>query len=488
MGLFFVYRAFTIFRPMVFSSVIFLLFFLPLFLAAYYAVPRNFRNAIVLIFSVLFLAWGAPDFLPFMLGSCLANYYLVGFLGKTQQRNRRRLLVGLSVALNLALLFYFKYTNFFLENVSLLRQLFGSPELTWERIALPIGISFFTFTSITYAVDVYRGKHEALTSPLDYLLYIMMFPHLLAGPIIRFEFIANQIRQREDTWSNILYGFYRFILGLSKKVLIADVLAIEVDRIMGAGMPGLDTASAWIAILAYTFQLYFDFSGYSDMAIGLARMIGFRFPENFDNPYISGSVTEFWRRWHITFSNFMRNYVYYPLGGNRVKTQRRLYFNLWFVFLISGLWHGASWNFVLYGAFHGFFMVLERLFLSKLYGRIWKYIPIACTFLVIVLSRVFFRIEGLSDAAGFLKTLFSFDFKPGLLPVNPHFYTILIVAVLFSFITLSKYGLKLQAFFYERDYTHHEHTAITGLYAVLLILCIASLTGQGFSPFIYFRF
>ncbi len=473
---------------MVFSSIIFLLFFLPVFLAAYYAVPRKARNYIILLFSIIFLAWGAPDFLPFMLGSCLVNYYLVQLLGTSTQKNRRRLLVGITVALNLALLFYFKYANFFLENVSVIRELFGSPALTWERVALPIGISFFTFTSITYSVDVYRGKHEALKSPLDYLLYIMMFPHLLAGPIIRFELIANQIKDREDTWSNILYGFYRFVMGLAKKVLIADVLALEVDRILGISIPGLDMASAWIAIVAYTFQLYFDFSGYSDMAIGLARMIGFRFPENFDNPYISGSVTEFWRRWHMTFSNFMRYYVYYPLGGNRVHTQRRLYFNLWLVFLISGLWHGASWNFVLYGAFHGFFMVLERLFLSKIYARVGKFIPIAVTFMIIVLSRVFFRIEDLPDAMGFMKVLFSFRFNPNLIPVNAHFYAILVVAVIFSFITLSRFGLNLQAYFYERVYSAKEHKGMTWLYAALLVLAIASLTGQGFSPFIYFRF
>jgi alginate O-acetyltransferase complex protein AlgI len=473
---------------MVFSSIIFLLFFLPLFLAAYYAAPKKARNLVLLIFSIVFLAWGAPDFLPFMLGSCLVNWYLVKMMGASPQRNRQRLLVALSVILNLGLLVYFKYTNFFLENVSALRQLFGSPELTWERIALPIGISFFTFTSITYSVDVYRGRHEALRSPLDYLLYIMMFPHLLAGPIIRFELIANQIRDRDETWENILYGFYRFIMGLSKKVLVADVLALEVDRILGLNIPGLDTASAWLAILAYTFQLYFDFSGYSDMAIGLARMIGFRFPENFDNPYISGSVTEFWRRWHMTFSSFMRFYLYYPLGGNRVQTQRRLYFNLWLVFLVSGLWHGASWNFVLYGAFHGLFMVMERLFLSKIYARIGRIIPMLITFTVIVLSRVFFRIESLNDAVAFMKVLFSFNNVKGMLPVNPHFYAILGVAVFFSFITISRYGLKLQSFFYERDYSQAEHRAITWLYAALLIFSIASLTGQGFSPFIYFRF
>jgi len=473
---------------MVFSSIIFLLFFLPIFLAAYYAVPRIARNYVVLLFSIVFFAWGAPDFLPFLLASCLINFFLVWFLDRTPKKNVKRLLVGISVVINLGLLFYFKYANFFLENVSFIRQLFGSPALTWERIILPIGISFFTFQSITYTVDVYRSAHKPLKNPFEYILYIVMFPQLLAGPIIRFEYIANQIKSREDSWSNILYGFYRFIIGLSKKILIADVLALEVDRILGMSIPGMDSATAWIAILAYTFQLYFDFSGYSDMAIGLGRMIGFRFPENFNNPYVAGSVTEFWRRWHITFSNFMRHYLYYPLGGNRVRTQRRLYFNLWLVFLISGLWHGASWNFVLYGAFHGFFMVMERLFLSKIYARIGKFIPIALTFLVIVLSRVFFRIEDLPDAIGFIKVLFSFRAHPGMIPDNLHFYAILIIAAGFSFITLNKYGLKLQSFFYDRQYNSNELTAMTWLYAILLVFCIASLTGQGFSPFIYFRF
>jgi alginate O-acetyltransferase complex protein AlgI len=473
---------------MVFSSIIFILFFLPVFLTAYYMAPQKGRNYVVLLFSIIFFAWGAPDFIPFLLASCLANFYLVLLISRADSKTVKKLLVGVSVAINLGLLFYFKYANFFLENVSFFHQLFGGPPLTWERIILPIGISFFTFQSITYTVDVYRSAHEPLKNPLNYILYIMMFPQLLAGPIIRFEYIANQIRSRVDSWDNLLYGFYRFILGLSKKVLIADVLAVEVDRLLGPGMHAIDSGSAWIAILAYTFQLYFDFSGYSDMAIGLGRMIGFRFPENFDNPYVAGSVTEFWRRWHMTFSNFMRHYLYYPLGGNRVQTKRRLYFNLWLVFLISGLWHGASWNFVLYGAFHGFFMVLERTFLSKIYAKISRYIPIILTFIIIVLSRVFFRIESLPDALGFMKTLFSFHFNHTTLPVNHHFYFILIVAVFFSFITLSRFGLKLQDFFYNREYSLLENRAMTGLYATMLILVIASLTGQGFSPFIYFRF
>ncbi len=473
---------------MVFSSIPFILFFLPLFLLAYYALPKSWRNYTLLALSLLFYAWGSPDFLPFFVGSCLANYVLVGRMGNSDQQPLRRVLLALSVALNLGLLLYFKYTNFFLENASFIRELFGSPALSWERILLPIGISFFTFQSITYSMDVYRKVHSPLKNPFDYILYILMFPQLLAGPIVRYQDIADQLHGRKESWDQILQGFFRFIMGLSKKVLIADVLALEVDRIMALTGAGMDTASAWIAILAYTMQLYFDFSGYSDMAIGLGRMVGFKFPENFNNPYVSGSVTEFWQRWHMTFSIFMRNYLYYPLGGNRVKTSRRLWFNLWLVFLVSGLWHGSSWNFVIYGAFHGLFMILEKLFLLKTYAHIGKTIPMAFTFLIIVVSRVFFRIDRLPDAWEFIKVLFSFDSIAGILPVNPHFYTVLALSFLFSFITLWKKGLAIQEFFYSRAYRPRQLLAVSALYAILLTMCISSLSGQGFSPFIYFRF
>lgn len=473
---------------MVFSSIIFILFFLPVVLFFYYFSPAAVRNYILVFFSLVFYAWGSPDFLPYILGSCLANFYLVKTMGGSSNRPVQRFLLGLSVALNLGLLFYFKYANFFLDNVNFFREWAGSPKITWERIVLPIGISFYTFQSITYAVDVYRKHQSPLKNPVNYFLYIMMFPQLLAGPIIRYQEIADQITLRKETREDILYGFYRFIMGLAKKILVADALAMEVDRIMSLNGAGLDSASAWIAILAYTMQLYFDFSGYSDMAIGLGRMFGFRFPENFDNPYVAGSVSEFWRRWHMTFSAFMKNYLYFPLGGNRVQTKRRLWFNLWLVFLISGLWHGASWNFVIYGAFHGLFIVLEKLFLLKVYRRIGRWLPMMFTFVVIVISRIFFRIDELPDALAFLKTLFTCETQPGILPVNPHFYAVLALAFLFSFITLTRKGLDLQSFFYFRHYSPRQHIAMSVFYVAILILCIATLSGQGFSPFIYFRF
>jgi alginate O-acetyltransferase complex protein AlgI len=273
---------------------------------------------------------------------------------------RRKFFLTLSLIFNLGLLIYFKYANFFVENLDSILNSFGLKSVVWTKIALPIGISFFTFQKITYTVDVFRKVHAPLKKVWDYAFYILMFPHLIAGPIVRFNLIADQIEDREynETTDNRLTGFFRFTVGLAKKVLIANVLGEQVDKIFALSGGDLTSSLAWIGIVAYTFQIYYDFSGYSDMAIGLARMIGFDFPENFNNPYISQSITEFWRRWHMTLGRFMKDYLYIPLGGNKVSTVR-LYFNLWVVFLLSGLWHGAAWNFVLWGAYQGIFLVAD---------------------------------------------------------------------------------------------------------------------------------
>lgn len=400
----------------------------------------------------------------------------------------RKLLAAASVVINVGLLVYFKYANFFVENLNYIFSFLGTSTMSWAKIILPIGISFFTFQSLTYTVDVYRKVHPPLKNPFDFLLYIIMFPQMIAGPIVRFQSIADQITGRVETNEDKLLGFYRFIIGLAKKVLVADVLGFEVDRIMALDYASLDSTTAWIGIIGFTFQIYFDFSGYSDMAIGLGRMIGFKFPENFDNPYIARSVTEFWRRWHITFSTFMRNYLYYPIGGSRVKTQRRLYFNLWFVFLISGLWHGASWNFVIYGAFHGTFLVLERVFLLKVLDKIGKWPSIFFTFLVIVLARVFFRVEGLNDALIYFDRLLAFDFTPIIYQINPHFYFMMIIAGILSFITAFRFGYKMETVIYKTNLNRREHLIYFIISILVLVFIIASLSGSGFSPFIYFRF
>lgn len=329
---------------MVFSSIVFLLYFLTAFLVAYYFVDKKFKNIVILISSIFFYSWGAPKFIFVILGTTFLDFHLVRWMSKTETQLHRRLMLAFSVSVNLGLLFYFKYSNFFIENVNAVLSVFGSSSIHWTKLILPLGISFYTFETITYVVDVYRRVHKPLHNFWDYQLYIILFPKLIAGPIIRYHDLADQItdRSQNENIDNRLTGFYRFVIGLAKKVLIANQMGLQADSIFSMNYTNIDSYAAWIGILAYSFQIYFDFSGYSDMAIGLAKMIGFKFPENFNNPYISASITEFWRRWHMTLGSWMRNYLYIPLGGNKVSSKGRLYFNLWFVFFASGLWHGAS--------------------------------------------------------------------------------------------------------------------------------------------------
>ena len=314
---------------------------------------------------------------------------------------------------------------------------------------------------------------------------------MIAGPIIRYHDLADQItdRSHNDNLDNRLIGFYRFILGLSKKVLIANQMGQQADSIFAMNFNDIGTGTAWIGILSYTFQIYFDFSGYSDMAIGLGKMMGFVFPENFNNPYVSQSITEFWRRWHISLGSWMRNYLYIPLGGNKVKSKTRLYFNLWFVFLASGLWHGASWSFVLWGAYHGFFLVIERAFWLKLSEKIGKIPRVIFTFIVVVIGWVFFRIENISDAFVFLKKMFAFKMN-GLTNVklDIEFVFYLTLAIIFSFFVLFDKGQKLQDQVYFKPYSNTKHHLMFSTIIILFILCVSSITAFGFNPFIYFRF
>ena len=474
---------------MVFSSNIFLLYFLPIVLLVYFLTPRKYRNYTLLVFSLVFYAYGAPDFIFYFIGSTALNFYIVKAMFSAKQMLWKKIFCGISIALNLSLLLYFKYANFFMENVNVVLGFIHRPEIPWMAVALPIGISFFTFQSITYTLDTYRNVNKPMDKLADYFLYIALFPPLIAGPIIRYCQIADQIRERYATMSDRLHGFYRFVLGLSKKVLIADVIGFYVDKALAASdFSAMDSSTAWITIFAYTFQLYFDFSGYSDMAIGLGRMMGFKFPENFDNPYVSTSISEFWRRWHQTFSIFMKNYLYFPLGGSRVKTQRRLYFNLWFVFLMSGLWHGASWNFVIYGIIQGAFIVMDRLFLVKIMSRLGKIPSVMFTFLIIVLARVFFRIENIGMAWTFMERLFAFDFVRVDVVHNLQYYMAIAIAAFFSFITLTKFGLRLQDKVYFTEFKLKGHILFWVLSLIGFAFCLAGLNATGFSPFIYFRF
>lgn len=474
---------------MIFSSHIFLLYFLPLFLLVYFVVPPKGRNIVLLAGSVLFYAWGAPDFVLILLASTVANFYLVRAMHSARRPGAKRMLCALAILLSLGLLAYFKYANFFVDNVNVLLARLGLATMAWAKVILPIGISFFSFQSITYVVDTYRGANEPMKRLTDYVVYIIMFPQLIAGPIIRYTDIADQITSRRRLrWQECLLGLYRFTVGLCKKVLVADVLGRTVDVALGGDIAAMDMATAWITIIAYTMQLYFDFSGYSDMAIGLGRIMGFKFSENFDNPYNSASITEFWRRWHITLGSFMRNYLYIPFGGNR-HGRVRTCFNLWVVFLLSGLWHGASWNFVIWGAYHGLFLVGERIAGRRVLAQESKNpLRVLATFVVVVVGWAIFRIEDLPTCWLFIRRLFSFDFAGFSLSEHPQYYAMLLLALCFSFLTLSSFGKKLEREVFYTNYSNGQHILAWGLCCLMLFFCVGALGATDFSPFIYFRF
>jgi alginate O-acetyltransferase complex protein AlgI len=474
---------------MVFSSIIFIFYFLPLFFVFYYIADKRYKNAIILLGSILFYAWGAPTFIFVILATTAADFYLVRYMDASTSRPVRLTLLCTSLSINLGLLFYFKYSNFFIDNINLALTGWGIKPIIWTKLILPIGISFYTFETLTYVVDVYKRVHKPLRSFLDYQLYIILFPKLIAGPIIRYHNFADQIYDHTDheTYENRLRGLYRFFIGLGKKVLIANVLGAAADEIFNLSAADSGTLTAWLGAISYTFQIYFDFSGYSDMAIGLGLMMGFRFPENFNNPYTSLSITDFWRRWHITLGSWMRNYLYIPLGGNRVQNKGRLYLNLWLVFLASGLWHGAAWGFVVWGAYHGCFLVIERLFLGKWLAKLGK-VSVIYTFPVVVMGWVFFRAEQIGPALSYLKHMFVWQSgSAAWLPGN-EFWFILGIAAMFSFFTLSNWGQKLQEKVFYHNHTLKMHLAMTLIGVVLCVLSAASITSSSFNPFIYFRF
>ncbi len=472
---------------MVFSSNVFLIVFLPIFLTCYFLCPKRWRNLVLLLFSIVFYAYGSPTFIFLLLGSIVLNYYLVKLMYKSEKQIYKKIFSGLAILASLGLLLYFKYANFFADNLNALLTTFGLQSFSFSKVLLPIGISFFTFQSITYVVDAYRGNHPPMERLSDYMLYIIMFPQLIAGPIVRYCDIADDIRQREQNWAESLQGFYRFVIGLSKKVLVADVIGKQADILLAGDLTTMNTGTAWIAIIAYTMQLYFDFSGYSDMAIGLGKIMGFHFPENFDNPYNSASISEFWRRWHITLGTFMRNYLYIPLGGNRCS-KPRMYFNLWVVFLLSGLWHGANWNFVLWGAYHGFWLVIERIGLNKFYEKIGKAPSVIVTFFIVTIGWALFRIENISDAFTFISRLFIFDFQ-SIIPISSlHFCFTLVMALVFAFISLSPFGKKCQNFVFYTRFSKKQHLAVWPVSIFMLLFCLSALNAVGFSPFIYFKF
>lgn len=472
---------------MVFSSVLFLSVFLPCFLACFYLSPQFLKKWIIVFFSILFYAWGAPVFILFLLGSSVLDFFISKNFEASNPYRKRSLFA--SLFLNIGLLCYFKYVNFFVYNISTLGEYFSFNEIAFKEVLLPIGISFFSFQKISYAIDVYRGENKRLTSFLDYLLYIIMFPQLIAGPIVRYKDVHLQIKNfSSNNFDQKLQGLYRFIIGLSKKVFIANTFALIVSQINALGLENTSTAEAWLGALAYTFQIYFDFAGYSDMAIGLGLMIGFKFPENFNFPYLSKSISEFWKRWHITLGSWMRDYLYIPLGGNKVST-KRIYFNLVFVFFISGFWHGANWNFIVWGLFHGLFLVLERLFLSASLKKMPVIFQRFYTFFIVIIGWVFFSMD-LETAFVFIKKMFGFSSFDLGLSISLKSWSLMIFGILFSFIGFNK---KTELFLNELPFrianlNTSQTLVIFPVFLFLLSMATIWIMNSGFNPFIYYRF
>ena len=477
---------------MVFSSITFLWLFMPVVLALYALVPPRWRNALLAAMSVVFYAWGAHSLVLLFLGSILFNYVAGAVIGHLKDEGRApgaRRVMWTAVVVDLLLLFTWKYAVFAVHQLNHALGVFGPDRLGVPSILLPIGISFYTFHAISYLDDVMRGQARPMRRVADYAQYMAFFPQLIAGPIIRYHQIADQIREpppRSQRLDDLAEGFPRFALGLSKKVLIADQVGPVADAAFGHAS-SLNTTGAWIAALAYTVQIYFDFSGYSDMAIGMGRMFGFRFPENFNRPYSSVSMTDFWRRWHMTLSRWFRDYVYIPIGGSR-GTQGQTCRNLMFVFLLTGAWHGAAWTFVLWGVYNGALLVGERLTgVRTLADDRAPALRRAITFLIVVLGWVLFRASGLGDAGDVYSAMFSFDFGPLPAAVDQALTPEPFLAL----------GIGLASVLLPRDFVlgrvvqdRWAGAPLVARAAVLAVLPIAAIAvaAGSFSPFLYFQF
>lgn len=473
---------------MVFSSALFLFLFLPVVVGGYFLLEYRLRNIWLLIASLVFYSWGEPKYILLMFTSIGVNYLIALWIDRTHTHTRTRIvLLWADIAVNLCLLGYFKYYGFLAENVNRLLGHFSDSGLLLpiKNIALPIGISFYIFQSMSYVIDVYRGKVSVQKDITKLGLYISFFPQLIAGPIVRYADVEKEISSRSVSLDDFYYGCRRFMIGFSKKILLADQLSPLVESIFSEGN-GYSAICAWIGAIAYTLQIFFDFSGYSDMAIGIGRMFGFHFMENFDYPYISKSIKEFWRRWHISLSTWFRDYVYIPLGGSRCSTVRT-YINLSVVFFLTGLWHGASWNFVAWGMYYAVILIVERLFLGRYLAKWPSIIGHIYSIILIIIGWVLFRADGLRNGLTYLRNMFRFEagmWDQVVILMTNQYWFCLIAGIIFSLPVIPK--LK-RLFKNTHFYVLADVGAEVGI-VVMFIIAIAYLLGKGFSPFLYFRF
>ncbi|MDU1420978.1 MBOAT family O-acyltransferase [Clostridium sporogenes] len=471
---------------MVFSSPIFIFVFLPLTLFIYYTIgnifsSKIFKNCISLFASLIFYAWGGIKYLPLLCSSILINYIFGLLIDKLKGKKRlKKIILLVGIMLNLILLFYYKYYDFAIGNINRI----SNATFQYKGIILPIGISFFTFQGMSYIIDIYRNDAKVNKNIFSVALYISFFPQLIAGPIVKYKDIDNQIRKRKEYMEYFGYGIERFVIGLSKKVIIADTVAGIADTIFSLSNVGIDQPTAWLGAICYTFQIYFDFSGYSDMAIGLGYMFGFKFMENFNYPYISKSITEFWRRWHISLSTWFKEYLYIPLGGNR---KGNTYLNLFIVFFTTGLWHGASWNFIAWGIWNGIFIIIEKIINKKRwYIKIPSFIKTTITMFIVILGWVLFRANGLMDAINYLSIMFGINKATTVTYQFSYFVNKkLVFWMIISIIGSTPIIGNMLRLYENKKIFQMLKTIFIG---ILLIISIIFIVNSIYSPFIYFQF
>ena len=484
---------------MVFSSITFMFLFLPLVFALHFMTPQKMRNLLLVIASLIFYAWGETGYVLIMIVSILLSYGFGIAIDSTRNTPLSRYLLTTGIVLNVGMLAIFKYANFFLANINDLLHCFHRSPVQFEKIHLPIGISFFTFHALSYLIDVYRGNVSVQKNFLNVALYITLFPQLVAGPIIRYYNVAQQIIARSISWDDFAYGTERFIFGMGKKVLIANPMAGVADRIFQLKEPDLTSPLAWLGLICYTFQLYFDFSGYSDMAIGLGRTFGFHFQENFNYPYISQSMQEMWRRWHISLSTWFRDYVYYPMGGS-LKGPIRTYVNTVFVFFLIGFWHGASWNFISWGIYQGLFLVIERMGLIGVLKGLWRPLRHAYALFVFIVGLIAIRTETYSDMITYGRALFGmaaqqvYNRYTVAMFLDRQILLLLVLAAIFS----TPVWVVIQRRFQAQENLPVEMGMqwLDGLFnlskSFMLLAVLAfsamSLSVGAYNPFIYFKF
>lgn len=463
---------------MVFSSILFLFYFLPAILALYFLAPKRHRNFVLFLGSLVFYAWGEPVYVVVMLFSAVFNFFMGKGIERAEKQTQKKRVLTVSVVVNLAILVFFKYTNFFIGLVNTV--------LPWKipllALSLPIGISFYTFQTISYIIDVYRRKVAAQKNFVNFGTYVALFPQLIAGPIVRYSTIETQLTSRRETIEGFSSGITCFAVGLAKKVLLANNIGLLWDSVRATAFSELSVLSAWLGIIAFAFQIYFDFSGYSDMAIGLGRMFGFEFEKNFNYPYTSKSITDFWRRWHISLSTWFKEYVYIPLGGNRVKPARA-HLNILIVWVLTGFWHGASFNFLAWGLYYALLLMLEKDVLSKALNKLPAAVGTVYTLIFVLIGWVLFASDNLADSFGYIKAMFGIG---GAGIITPTFIydllsnkVLLIAAAVASLPYPAKIG---------RRYLQKSPAYATIPVAIALILCTAYLVDSSYNPFLYFRF